>query len=155
MQRILSQKNIIKRGSQTCYRYMIATFAGKTDNVSSLFSQFTSWGGQALLPLVLGEAFPDGPNSSGWWISCLINYLATIHIYVDNMYKYIYIYITLYLCIHPARSMDTQRFGESTVNRQELFGPSMHVKVGCDAREVLRPSDPKETKARSDAKISR
>jgi len=51
--------------------------------------------------------------------------------------------------------MDTQRFGESTVNRQELFGPSMHVKVGCDAREVLRPSDPKETKARSDAKISR
>ena len=36
------------------------------------------------------------------------------------------------------------------LNRQELFGPSMHVKVGCDAREVLRPSDPKETKARSD-----
>lgn len=29
---------------------------------------------------------------------------------------------------------------------EELFGPSMHVKVGCDAREVLRPSDPKETK---------
>ena len=102
MQRILSQKNIIKRGSQTCYRYMIATFAGKTDNVSSLFSQFTSWGGQALLPLVLGEAFPDGPNSSGWWISCLINYLATIHIYVDNMYKYIYIlhYIYKYAYIY-------------------------------------------------------
>ena len=30
---------------------------------------------------------------------------------------------------------------------QDLFGPSMHVKVGCDARDVLRPSDPKETKA--------
>lgn len=29
---------------------------------------------------------------------------------------------------------------------EELFGPSMHVKVGCDARDVLRPSDPKETK---------
>lgn len=29
---------------------------------------------------------------------------------------------------------------------EELFGPSMHVKVGCDARDVLKPSDPKETK---------
>jgi hypothetical protein len=61
---------------------------------------------------------------------CSINYLATIHIYVDNVYIYITLYIyvrtyintyyyyyhsyilllssiIIYICIHPARSMDT------------------------------------------------
>ena len=100
---------------------------------------------------------------------CSINYLATIHIYVDNVYIYITLYIYIYIrtyiykyillllsflyfiiIIYYYIYMYTSSQVNGHLNRQELFGPSMHVKVGCDAREVLRPSDPKETKARSD-----
>ena len=39
--------------------------------------------------------------------------------------------------------------------RQDLLGPSMHVKMGCDARDVLKPSQPKDSKARQKDKCSR
>eukprot|EP00438_Fugacium_kawagutii_P035062 Skav236669 [mRNA] locus=scaffold338:254802:255245:- [translate_table: standard] len=54
----------------------------------------------------------------------------------------------LMLLVGKPRAMRQDATGAAGAALQELFGPSMHVKMSCDAREVMKPSSPKDFKVR-------